>query len=95
MTRQLNLFFVLYVLLLTCGLAAGQCSPCTIWAPSAAPTLADSGDPSSTELGVKFRSDSNGYVTGVRFYKEICGVPPVCCWRVRSSAEKVRPDGSK
>jgi hypothetical protein len=36
---------------------------------SATPKLVDSGDPNSVELGVKFRADSNGYVTGLRFYK--------------------------
>src|SRR5450755_2586625 len=73
MMRQLNsrraFCVVLLTCLLTCGLAAGQCSPCSIWTPSSTPTLADSGDRSSVELGVKFRADSDGYVTGVRFYK--------------------------
>jgi hypothetical protein len=45
------------------------CSACTIWAPSATPTAADEGDPSSVELGVKFRSDLNGVIKGIRFYK--------------------------
>jgi hypothetical protein len=36
---------------------------------SATPTLVDSNDPNSVELGVKFRADSNGFVTGLRFYK--------------------------
>jgi hypothetical protein len=31
--------------------------------------LVDSGDANSVELGVKFRSDVAGYITGVRFYK--------------------------
>jgi len=34
-----------------------------------APTLIDSNDAKPVELGVKFRADSNGYVTGLRFYK--------------------------
>ena len=67
--RQVKCLLAFSVLLVTCGLAAGQCSPCSIWTPSSTPTLADSGDSSSTELGVKFRADSDGYVTGVRFYK--------------------------
>ena len=69
MMRQLRCFLAFCGLLLASGLAAGQCSPCTIWTPSSAPTMADSGDFSSTELGVKFRADATGYVTGVRFYK--------------------------
>ena len=40
----------------------------SIW-PSALPVIADSGPDSAVELGVKFRSDSNGSVTGIRFYK--------------------------
>jgi hypothetical protein len=31
--------------------------------------VTDSGPDSAVELGVKFRSDSNGYITGIRFYK--------------------------
>jgi hypothetical protein len=33
------------------------------------PATIDSGDASGIELGVKFRSDVNGSVTGIRFYK--------------------------
>jgi hypothetical protein len=36
---------------------------------SATPKLVDSNDSNPVELGVKFRADSNGYVTGLRFYK--------------------------
>ena len=35
----------------------------------AVPTVIDTGDTSSLELGVKFTSSTNGSVTGVRFYK--------------------------
>lgn len=43
--------------------------PCTIWPTSAVPTTLSVGDNNSYELGMKFRSDVAGYVTGVRFYK--------------------------
>jgi hypothetical protein len=43
--------------------------PCTIWPSSAAPTNADAGPDSPIELGVTFRSDISGYITGIRFYK--------------------------
>lgn len=43
--------------------------PCDVWSSSAAPSQADSGDSNSVELGVKFRADYNGYITGIRFYK--------------------------
>jgi len=41
----------------------------SIWSPSAAPAVIDSGDPYAVELGLKFRSDVAGQVVGVRFYK--------------------------
>jgi Domain of unknown function (DUF4082) len=47
-----------------------QICPCnTIWQPSTQPSIVDSGDALSYELGVKFRTDSDGYILGVRFYK--------------------------
>jgi hypothetical protein len=48
--------------------AAPTC-PCTIWNAATTPgTLADS-DTSAVELGLRFRADQNGHITGVRFYK--------------------------
>ena len=41
--------------------------PCSIWDDSASGPAAD--DPSAVEVGVKFRSDQPGYITGLRFYK--------------------------
>ena len=41
----------------------------TLWPSNAVPGLADSGDPSSLELGVKFSSETAGNILGVRFYK--------------------------
>ena len=48
---------------------SGPTCPCSIWSPSAAPTVASFPDPSALELGVKFRSDVSGFITGLRFYK--------------------------
>jgi hypothetical protein len=45
---------------------AGSCS---IWQSTQAPVRVDSGPDSAVELGVKFRSDVKGSVTGIRFYK--------------------------
>jgi hypothetical protein len=42
---------------------------CTIWQSTQAPVRVDSGPDSPVELGVKFRSDVKGTVTGIRFYK--------------------------
>ena len=41
----------------------------TIWSSTATPTNPSYNDPSAVELGVKFESDTAGYVTGIRFYK--------------------------
>ena len=43
--------------------------PCSIWGTNTAPPRADSGDPAPVEVGLKFKSDSYGTVTGIRFYK--------------------------
>jgi hypothetical protein len=43
--------------------------PCSGWNSSAVPSQVDSGDGSSVELGVKFRAEFDGYITGIRFYK--------------------------
>lgn len=42
---------------------------CSLWTRQVIPAVPDSGDPASVEVGVKFRSDVNGFITGVRFYK--------------------------
>jgi Domain of unknown function (DUF4082)/Bacterial Ig-like domain len=41
----------------------------TIWSATTTPAAIATNDPSAVELGVKFRSDVAGTVTGVRFYK--------------------------
>jgi Domain of unknown function (DUF4082)/Bacterial Ig-like domain/Bacterial Ig domain len=43
--------------------------PCGIWASTATPTNPAEADSSAVELGVKFRSDVSGFITGIRFYK--------------------------
>jgi hypothetical protein len=43
--------------------------PCSIWTPAAAPATAAANDGQPIEVGVKFRSDVDGFVTAVRFYK--------------------------
>jgi hypothetical protein len=48
---------------------SGPICPCSAWGPSAVPGAAAVNDPSAVELGVKFRTDVNGFITGVRFYK--------------------------
>ncbi|MBW4589165.1 DUF4082 domain-containing protein [Aetokthonos hydrillicola Thurmond2011] len=45
--------------------------PCSIWNSTATPTVVADPDTAATELGVKFRSDINGYIKSIRFYKSI------------------------
>jgi hypothetical protein len=52
----------------TTGTAQTNC-PCTIWPSTATPVSAADPDSSAVELGVKFRADVNGWITGIRFYK--------------------------
>lgn len=51
------------------GGGGGQTCPCTIWASSAVPNVASDSDTASVNLGVKFRADVDGFITGIRFYK--------------------------
>src|SRR5690348_16213635 len=50
------------------GRLAAQ-TPATIWPATATPTTPDVGSDSPVELGVRFYSDTPGYITGIRFYK--------------------------
>jgi hypothetical protein len=43
--------------------------PCSIWPPSQVPGTIDEPDNSAVELGLKFRSTFDGFITGIRFYK--------------------------
>jgi VCBS repeat-containing protein len=47
----------------------GTCPCTTLWPASTVPPIADFNDPTALEIGVKFRSDIGGFVTGVRYYK--------------------------
>ncbi|HET6513986.1 MAG TPA: DUF4082 domain-containing protein [Thermodesulfovibrionales bacterium] len=41
----------------------------SIWSNTVTPTYTSVNDLNAVEVGVKFRSDTNGYITGIRFYK--------------------------
>jgi methionine-rich copper-binding protein CopC len=43
--------------------------PCSIWPSTAVPGTPSANDNSVLELGVKFRADSSGYISGIKFYK--------------------------
>jgi hypothetical protein len=49
--------------------AAASTCPCTIFDPTSTPATVSSSDGSAVELGVKFRADRAGFITGIRFYK--------------------------
>lgn len=49
--------------------AAPAACPCSIFSPTAAPATANTNDRKAVEVGMKFRSDVAGMVTGVRFFK--------------------------
>src|SRR5262249_4019173 len=43
--------------------------PCTIWPSTTIPAVVGDSDTGAVNLGVKFRSDVSGFITGIRFYK--------------------------
>jgi hypothetical protein len=62
--------------------AGANSCPCTLFASNATPASIDAGDTSPVSLGVRFTASSNGYLTGVRFYKSAAntGPHPVSLW---------------
>jgi hypothetical protein len=44
-------------------------TPVSLWNNSPTPSIIDSGDNQAVELGMKFTSDVDGQITGLRFYK--------------------------
>ena len=51
------------------GIGPAPDCPCTIWNASTVPGVITDPDNQAVELGVKFRTTADGYITGVRFYK--------------------------
>ncbi|MER5636119.1 DUF4082 domain-containing protein [Kitasatospora sp. NPDC002227] len=45
--------------------------PCSLWNSATAPASLDSGDATAVELGTRFSSSVNGWITGLRFYKSV------------------------
>jgi hypothetical protein len=56
---------------ITVVISGGICPCPTLFTASSLPAIPDVDDPSPVELGMKFRSDVNGFVKGVRFYKSV------------------------
>jgi hypothetical protein len=53
----------------TVAVVPGNCPCNNLWKPSVVPTITSTTDNNAVELGVKFRSDADGFIIGVRFYK--------------------------
>ncbi|MFF5075981.1 DUF4082 domain-containing protein [Actinoplanes sp. NPDC000266] len=68
--RKLVMVLALVAALLVVPQAAQAATcPCSIWPTTAVPANPSEADTAAVEVGVKFRSDADGFVTGVRFYK--------------------------
>ena len=78
--------------------AAPVTCPCSIWDPaSAVPAIADAGDGNAVELGVKFRADADGFITGVRYYKSAAntGTHVANLWTAAARCCRRRPSPAK
>ena len=53
----------------TLNIATAAVCPCSIWPPTATPTVVEVNDATADELGVKFAVDYTGVINGIRFYK--------------------------
>ena len=51
------------------GITVTSTCPCSLWNVATTPATVSANDTGAVELGVKFSADSNGFVTGLRFYK--------------------------
>ena len=51
------------------GVTVSISCPCSIWHTSVVPAAASTTDTKAVNVGVKFRPDVNGYVTGIRYYR--------------------------
>jgi hypothetical protein len=50
--------------------AVAQC-PCSIWQNGTPSGAVDAADTSSVNLGIQFQAATSGFISGVRFYKEV------------------------
>src|SRR5438552_17494387 len=65
-TRHIFVFLLLFL-----GCISHASAQQTIWPSTATPASIDVGANGPVELGVSFKSDVSGYITGVRFYKGV------------------------
>jgi uncharacterized protein DUF4082/Big-like domain-containing protein/fibronectin type III domain protein len=64
-------FLYLLFLIFSSTSALGAQCPCSIWDNSTKPKIANVSDTSGVELGVKFKSQIDGQIKSIRFYKGI------------------------
>jgi len=64
----------------TTGQLPCSASACSAWSSDTIPGTASVNDTNSVELGVKFRSDLNGLITGIRFYQTNPGTYQATLW---------------
>ncbi len=57
-------------------------APCGAWSSTTLPGNPSVNDPNSVELGVKFSSDLDGFVTAVRFYQANPGAYSATLWNI-------------
>ena len=69
MNKRQLFFFVVFCLLVILPRLYIFAATSTIWPSTAVPSLVDGGADNPVELGVRFQSDVDGVVSGIRFYK--------------------------
>ncbi len=73
-TRSCRSLLLAVLLLATAAAAASK--PNTLFDPSNVPTVVDTGPDAGVEVGVKFKSDINGAISAIRFYKASANAGP-------------------
>jgi hypothetical protein len=53
----------------TAGNTVTVTCPCSLWGDNVTPPTPDSNDPTPVEVGMKFKSDTYGQISAIRFYK--------------------------
>ncbi len=64
-----NALAVDFVSSFTTEATPGSNCPCSIWDDTTTPAVVEVNDAQAIEVGVRFRSSIDGYITGIRFYK--------------------------
>ncbi|MFP5365198.1 MAG: DUF4082 domain-containing protein [Thermoleophilia bacterium] len=69
--RAVALIAAVFAVVPAVARAQAPACPCTVFAAGDAPAETDALVDSPIEVGMKFRSDEDGFITGLRFYKQI------------------------